>query len=109
MKEAGIKFCIATGDSGANARDLPYQAGMAGAYGLAKDEALKAVTIYPAEILGIGDKMGSIDIGKVANLVVTDGDLLDARTNIKYLFIDGRLLPLTSRHTELYEAFKNRK
>ncbi len=109
MKEAGIKFCIASGDRGANARDLPYQAGMSSAYGLAKDEALKAVTIYPAEILGIADKMGSIDVGKVANLVVTDGDLLDARTNIKYLFINGRLLPLTSRHTELYEAFKNRK
>ncbi len=109
MKEAGIKFCIATGDDGANARDLPYQAGMAGAYGLAKEEALKAVTIYPAQILGIADKMGSIETGKIANLVVTDGDLLDARTNIKYLFIDGRLLPLTSRHTELYEAFKNRK
>jgi imidazolonepropionase-like amidohydrolase len=109
MKEAGVKFCIATGDDGANARDLPYQAGMSSAYGLAKDEALKAVTLYPAEILGIADKMGSIDAGKVANLVVTDGDLLDARTNIKYLFINGRLLPLTSRHTELYEAFKNRK
>ncbi len=109
MKEAGIRFCISTGDDGANVRDLPYQAGLAGAYGLAKDEALKSVTIYPAQILGLADKMGSIETGKVANIVVTDGDLLDARTNIKYLFINGRLLPLTSRHTELYDAFKNRK
>ena len=109
MQEAGIKFCIATGDDGANARDLPYQAGMSSAYGLPKDEALKAVTIYPAQILGIADKMGSIENGKVANIVVTDGDILDARTNIKYLFINGRMLPLTSRHTELYDAFKNRK
>jgi imidazolonepropionase-like amidohydrolase len=109
MKEAGIRFCISTGDDGANVRDLPYQAGLAGAYGLAKDEALKSVTIYPAQILGLADKMGSIETGKVANIVVTDGDLLDARTNVKYLFINGRLLPLTSRHTELYDAFKNRK
>ncbi|MCW5960830.1 MAG: amidohydrolase family protein [Pyrinomonadaceae bacterium] len=109
MKAAGVKFAIASGDDGANARDLPYQAGMSAAYGLSKEDALKAVTIYPAEILGISDKMGSIETGKVANIVVTDGDLLDARTNIKYLFINGRLLPLTSRHTELYEAFKNRK
>lgn len=109
MKEAGIKFCIGSGDGGANARDLPYKAGMAGAYGLPKDEALKSVTIYAAEILGVADQMGSVEEGKIANLVVTDGDLLDARTTVKYLFINGRLLPLTSRHTELYDAFKNRK
>ncbi len=109
MREAGIRFCIGSGDDGANARDLPYQAGMAGAYGLAKDEALKAVTLYPAQILGIADRMGSIENGKVANIVVTDGDILDARTSIRYLFINGRLLPLTSRHTELYDAFKDRR
>jgi imidazolonepropionase-like amidohydrolase len=109
MREAGIKFCIASGGNGANARDLPYQAGMASAYGLPKEEALKAVTIYPAQILGINDKMGSIENGKIANIVVTDGDILDARTNVRYLFINGRLLPLTSRHTELYDAFKDRR
>ncbi len=109
MKEAGIRFCVSTGDDGANVRDLPYQAGLAGAYGLSKDDALKSVTIYPAQILGVADKMGSIENGKVANIVVTDGDILDARTNIKYLFINGRLLPLTSRHTELYDAFKDRR
>ena len=74
-----------------------------------RDEALKAVTLYPAQILGIADKYGSIEVGKMANIVVTDGDILDPRTNIKYLFIDGRLLPLTSRHTELFDAFKDRK
>lgn len=109
MHRAGIKFCIATGDDGANARDLPYQAGMAGAYGLPQDEALKSVTLYPAQILGLGDQMGSIEVGKIANIVVADGDLLDARTNVRHLFINGRKLPLTSRHTELYEAFKDRK
>ncbi len=109
MAQAGLKFCISTGDGGANVRELPYQAGRAGAYGLSKDDALKSVTLYPAQILGISDQIGSIETGKTANIVVTDGDLLEARTNIKYLFINGRMLPLTSRHTELYDAFKNRK
>ena len=108
LHEAGVKFSIASDDNGANARDLPYQAGMAAAFGLPKDEALKAVTIYPAEILGIADKYGSIETGKMANIVVADGDILEARTKIRHLFIDGRKLPLTSRHTEFYEAFKNR-
>ncbi|MCY7346329.1 MAG: amidohydrolase family protein [Pyrinomonadaceae bacterium] len=109
MVQAGVKFCISTGDGGAEVRDLPYHAGLASAYGLSKDEALKSVTLYPAQILGLGSQLGSIETGKIANLVVTDGDLLEARTNVKYLFINGRLLPLTSRHTELFDSFKNRK
>jgi imidazolonepropionase-like amidohydrolase len=108
LQKAGVQFCIASGDFGAEARDLPYKAGMAASFGLPPVEALKAVTIYPAQILGVADKMGSIEQGKVANIVVTDGDILEARTNIKYLFIGGRQLPLTSRHTELYEQFKDR-
>ncbi|REJ77827.1 MAG: amidohydrolase [Acidobacteria bacterium] len=109
MQKAGIKFCISTGDNGANARELPYQAGMAGAFGLSKEDALKSVTLFPAEILGISDRYGSLEEGKVANVVVTDGDLLDPRTNVRYLFIEGRMLPLTSRHTEFFERFKDRK
>ncbi len=109
MAQAGVKFCISTGNDGSEVRDLPYHAGLAGAYGLAKEEALKSVTLYPAQILGIADKLGSIEVGKMANIVVTDGDLLQPRTNIKHLFINGRMLPLTSRHTELFESFKDRK
>lgn len=108
MAAAGIQFAISTGEDGGNVRELPYQAGIAGAYGLAKDEAVRSVTLYPAQILGIADRFGSIETGKVANLVVTDGDLLEARTNVRYLFINGRLIPLTSRHTELFEQFKDR-
>ena len=108
LQAAGVKFAIATGDQGAEARDLPYQAGLAGAYGLPRDEALKAVTLYPAQILGVADRMGSIEVGKLGNVVVTDGDLLDPRTNVKQLFINGRLIPLTSRHTELFESFRDR-
>jgi imidazolonepropionase-like amidohydrolase len=109
MAQAGVRFCISTGDSGAEVRDLPYQAGLAGAFGLSKDEALKAVTLYPALILGVADRLGSIEQGKIANLVVTDGDILEPRTNVKYVFIGGRLIPLTSRHTELFDSFKDRK
>lgn len=109
LQAAGVKFSISTGDQGGEVRDLPYQAGLAGAYGLPKDEALKAVTLYPAQIMGVGDQLGSIEVGKMANVVVTDGDILDPRTNIKYMFIGGRLIPLTSRHTELFDSFKDRK
>jgi imidazolonepropionase-like amidohydrolase len=109
LQKAGVRFAIATGDPGAENRDLPYHAGLAGAYGLPKDEALKAVTIYPAQILGVADRMGSIEVGKMANIVVADGDILDPRTHIRYLFINGRLVPLTSRHTELFDSFKDRK
>jgi imidazolonepropionase-like amidohydrolase len=109
MQQAGMKFCVSTGHNGEEVRDLPYQAGIAGSFGLSKEDALKSVTLYPAQILGVDDKLGSIDVGKIANIVVADGDILEPRTNIKYLFIGGRLLPLTSRHTELYDSFKDRK
>lgn len=109
MAQAGIKFCIATGDTGQEVRDLPYHAGLASAHGLSKEDALKSVTLYAAQVLGIADKMGSIEVGKVANIVVTTGDILEPRSDVKYLFINGRLIPLTSRHTELFERFKDRK
>jgi imidazolonepropionase-like amidohydrolase len=109
LQQAGVRFCISTGDGGAEVRNLPLYAGMAAAYGLSKVDAVKSVTLYPAQIMNVADRLGSIEVGKMANLVVTDGDLLEIRTHIHYLFIDGRLLPLTSRHTELNDAFKNRK
>jgi imidazolonepropionase-like amidohydrolase len=109
LQQAGVRFCISTGNTGANVRDLPFHAGMAAAFGLPRGEALKAVTLYPAQIMNVADRMGSIEPGKIANLVITDGDLLDARAHVRYLFINGRRLPLTSRHTELYEQFKNRR
>jgi imidazolonepropionase-like amidohydrolase len=109
LQQAGVRFCISSGDTAADVRNLPYHAGMSAAFGLPKAEALKAVTLYPAQIIGVGDRLGSIEVGKIANLVVTDGDLLETRTNIRDLFINGRRVPLVSRHTELYEQFKNRK
>lgn len=109
LQAAGVRFCISTGDAGAHVRDLPFHAGMAAAYGLSKAEALKSVTLYPAQILGVADRMGSIEQGKIANLVITDGDILEARTNVRQLFIGGRQIPLTSRHTMLNDEFKDRK
>jgi imidazolonepropionase-like amidohydrolase len=109
LKVAGVRFCISTGNSGSDVRTLPFHAGLASAFGLPKDEALKAVTLYPAQIMGVADRLGTIEKGKLANLVVTDGDLLEVRTHVHYLFIDGRQVPLTSRHTQLNDAFKDRK
>ena len=109
LQKAGVLFAIGTGDGGAEVRDLPYHAAMAGGYGLGRDEALKSVTIYPAQILGVADRLGSIEVGKIANIVVTDGDMLDPRTNVKNVFINGRMIPLTSRHTDLFDSFKDRK
>jgi len=109
LQQAGVRFCISTGDAGAEVRNLAQYAGMAAAFGLSKADAVKSVTLYPAQILNVADRLGSIEAGKMANLVVTDGDLLEIRSHIKYLFIDGRPVVLTSRHTELNDAFKNRK
>jgi len=109
LHAAGVQFAISTGDSGAHVRDLPFHAGMAAAFGLPRLEALKAVTLYPAQIMGVADRLGSVEAGKIANLVVTDGDLLEARTNVRHLFINGRPVPLVSRHTVLYDQFKDRK
>jgi imidazolonepropionase-like amidohydrolase len=109
LQQAGVQFAISTGDIAAVVRDLPYTAGMAASFGLPKDEALKSVTLYPAQIIGAAGQLGSLDVGKIANVVVTDGDLLEARTNIRHLFINGRDVPLVSKHTELYNQFKDRK
>ncbi|HET6976920.1 MAG TPA: amidohydrolase family protein [Pyrinomonadaceae bacterium] len=109
LQQAGVRFCISTGDAGPEVRNLAQYAGMAAAFGLSKADAVKAVTLYPAQILNVADRLGSIEVGKMANLVVTDGDLLEIRTHIRYLLIDGRSVVLTSRHTELNDAFKNRK
>jgi imidazolonepropionase-like amidohydrolase len=107
LHRAGVRFAISEG-GGSETRNLPYNAGMASAFGLPKDEALKSVTLYPAQIMGVADKFGSIEVGKMANLVVTTGDLLEAKTDTKYLFIDGRPIPLGTKHTELNDLFKNR-
>jgi imidazolonepropionase-like amidohydrolase len=109
LAKAGVQFAFATFDS-AEVRDLPYQAAMAVAYGtLSKEDALKAITLWPAQIWGVADRVGSIEVGKYANLVVTTGDPLEPRTDVKYVFIEGRSIPLESHQHELYEQFTNRE
>lgn len=113
LYEAGVKYCISYPGSGyasedPHLRNLPYQAAASAAYGLPKEEALKALTLYPAQIIGMSDRIGSIDTGKDATLIVTSGDPLEIRTQIERMYIQGREIDLTSRHTQLYEKYKTK-
>ncbi len=112
LHEAGISFAIRSigqgPDQATSARNLPYEAGTAVAYGLPEADAIKAVTIVPATILGVGDRLGSLEVGKKANLVITAGPLLQATTDVKALFIGGKPLPPESRHTKLYAKYRQR-
>lgn len=107
MHSAGVKVAIRTGGT-ENVRNLPFNAGYAATYGMGREEALKAVTIYPAEIFGVADKIGSIEEGKLANIVVTDGDILEAMTKVEHVFINGFKVPTVSRHTQLFREFLDR-
>lgn len=107
MQKAGVKVAIRTREV-ENVRNLPYHAGFAATYGMGKEEALKAITIVPAEIFGVSDSYGSLEKGKVANLFVTDGDPFETKTQVKYVFIDGWNIPMVSRHTQLYDEYLER-
>ena len=107
MHKAGVKVAIRSNDS-ENVRNLPFNAGFAAAYGLGKEEALKSVTIVPAEIFGVDDRMGSLEVGKDANLFVSDGDPFETRTQIKHVFINGWQVPMDNRQTLLYDEFLER-
>jgi imidazolonepropionase-like amidohydrolase len=107
LHDNGIPFAIQSADAH-NTRSLPYHAGSCAAFGLPKDVALKAITIYPAQIWGVADKLGSLEVGKNATLIVTDGDPLEMRTNVRRVFISGEDIPMDSRHTLLYEKFSKR-
>ena len=104
LAKRGVKIAFASYDSH-QVRNLPYAAGYAVAYGLPYDEAMKALTINPAEIWGVSDQLGSLDVGKTANVVVANGDPLDVRTDVKHVFIAGRDVPLVSRQTKLRDEY----
>ena len=108
MHKAGVKVAIKTDDGNVNYRNLPYHAGFAVAYGMSKEDALKAITIVPAEIFGVADKLGSIEVGKNATLFVCDGDPFETKTQVSEVFIDGWQIPMVSRQTQLYEEFLQR-
>jgi imidazolonepropionase-like amidohydrolase len=107
MHKAGVLIAFGTFNSSA-VRNLPYQAATAAAFGLPQAEALKAVTLNPAKIWGMEDKIGSIQPGRAADLILTDGDPLETRTQIKQMWIRGKPVSLESRHTRLYEKYLNR-
>jgi imidazolonepropionase-like amidohydrolase len=104
LQKRGVKIVFASYDAH-NVRNLPYQAGFATAFGLPYDEALKAITLNAAEIWGVADQLGSLDVGKTANLVVANGDPLDVKTDVKQVFIQGRSVPMTDRQTQLRDEY----
>ena len=94
--------------SSSDARNLPYEIGTAVGFGLPRDVALRAITLAPAQILGLDALVGSIEPGKLANLVVSRGDPLEIRSEITHVFIKGVPVSLETRHTQLYEKYRNR-
>jgi imidazolonepropionase-like amidohydrolase len=107
LHRAGVRFALVSGET-ANARNLPYHAAMAAAYGLAADAALAAITLMPARILGIDQDYGSLEPGKVGNLFLATGDPMDPRTQVRALFIRGEPVDLANRHDALYRKFLKR-
>jgi imidazolonepropionase-like amidohydrolase len=107
LNDAGIPFAIQSQDAH-NARNLPYQAAACAAFGLPKDVALRSITLAPAQIFGVADKIGSLETGKLANIIVTDGDPLEIVTHVKRLFIGGEEITLDTNQTLLWEKFKLR-
>jgi len=107
LHRAGVRIAIMAAD-GSNVRNQPFHAGFAAAYGLPREEALRAITYYPAEILGLADRLGSLAVGKIADVVVTDGDLLEATTKVTDILIDGEPQDVANRQTRLYDYYHQR-
>ena len=111
LHAAGIPFCIAQYGSSfrtANTRNLPYEAARAVAHGLPKEIALRAVTLFPAQILGLGDRLGSLEEGKEATFFISDGDPLEVMTTIEAAYIAGRKIDLSSKQTRLFEKYREK-
>ncbi|MDB6025931.1 MAG: Amidohydrolase [Verrucomicrobiales bacterium] len=111
LQKAGIKIAISMGPEtfdGPLTKNLPYQAAQAIAFGLPEEEALKSITLYPAQLMGVGDKIGSIEAGKEATFFTMNGSVFDMRAQVKHMWIAGKELSLENRHTRLYEKYKGR-
>jgi len=114
LAKRGVTIALLSGDAGGPGgaqalRNLPYAAGTAVAYGLPYDEALKAITLNPATFFGMADKLGSLDVGKTANIVLANGDPLDVRTSVKQVYIDGIAIPMETRQTRLRDEYTPKK
>ncbi|MBC8350758.1 MAG: amidohydrolase family protein [Planctomycetes bacterium] len=110
LHEAGVRFCISgSGRFGAsNVRNLPYHAAMAAAFGLPRDEALKSITSYPAEILGVAKRVGTLKRGHHATFIITNGDPLETTTQVEAAYVQGREVDLNSRHTRLWKKYEEK-
>ena len=111
LHRAGVQVAFSLGSDSFDAplvKNLPYSAAQAVAFGLPEAEALKGLTLYPAQIAGVADRLGSLEAGKDATLFAADGDILDIRSRVKRMWIAGSEVSLESRHTLLYEKYKNR-
>ena len=111
LRKAGVTVAFSNGSDSfhaAMAKNLPYAAAQSVAFGFPESEAIKALTLYPAQLLGVDRRLGSIEPGKEATLFICDGDILDIRSNVKRMWIAGKEVSLESRHTRLYEKYKNR-
>jgi imidazolonepropionase-like amidohydrolase len=109
LQKAGVLFAINDDDDKTRGRNLPFNAGTAACYGLTKEEALTAITLNAAKILGIDQKTGSLEIGKEANIVLVEGDILDMKTSlVKQCYIQGRAINMTNKHTQLYERYRHK-
>jgi imidazolonepropionase-like amidohydrolase len=107
LAREGVKFCFQT-EENAGSMNLPFRAGQHCAYGLSHEDAIRALTLSAAEILGVADRLGSIERGKMGNLIITDGDPFELTTQMRYVFIDGRPVALESKHTALRDKYMQR-
>lgn len=109
LQKAGVLFAISDDDAQTRGRNLAFNAGTAAAFGLSKEDALAAISLNAAKIMGMGDQTGSIEVGKDANIVVSEGDILDMRTsNVTDAFIQGRKIDLTDKHKLLNERYEQK-
>jgi imidazolonepropionase-like amidohydrolase len=107
LQKAGVQVVLSTGGASL-VKNLPHLAAQSVAFGLPEIEAVKAMTLYPAQISGVADRLGSIAAGKDATFFVCDGNILDLRARVTRMWIAGKEVSLESRHTRLYEKYKNR-
>lgn len=110
LRKLGLRYCITGAHrfGGSDVRNLPHHAATAAAHGLPVDEALKSITLYPAQIFGVADRVGALAPGKDATLIITTGDILETRTRVEQAFIRGRPVDLTSKHTQLYHKYRQK-
>lgn len=108
LEAAGVRWCLASGEETAHERNLPYAAALAAAHGLAPEAALRSITLSAAELLGVADRLGSIEAGKEATVFLCAGDVLDVRNSVERAWIGGREIDLSSKQTHLAEKYREK-